>query len=126
MACLKGVEKVIRCMYKNNPTNVMWQIELYTDSVYTINCATKWAAKWILYNWKRPVSSKLKDICNLDLIKKLYKLCSMYPVNFHHVRGHQKEPNCKGEGWELWNGNRTADKLAGEGTVKAKNRLGRG
>lgn len=124
LACIKGIEKVIKYMYKDNKNNKEWSIEVYTDSMYTIKCATVWGSKWIMFNWKRPKGSKLKQICNLDLIKKLYILSKTYPVNFYHVNSHCKEPvktsNKLDLKWYTWDGNFKADKLAGEAMAKIR------
>lgn len=110
LACVTGIEKVIKHM---NKKNCLWELEIYTDSMYTINCATTWASKWILLNWQRQVGKQLKSISNLKIIKKLYRLTKLYPVKYYHVRSHRKEPP-KGPLWDNWYGNSKADELAGK------------
>ena len=123
MACIIAIEKTIKMM-KNS--DELWELIIYSDSKYSINCATCWAKKWILYGWKRKINNKFKEICNLDLIKKLYKLTCLYPVSFIHVRGHQKEPKKhNSEQWELWYGNDQADSFAtgAKDKMKAKDNI---
>lgn len=116
MACLAGVEKVIKFMSKKEK---IWALNIYTDSMYVINCINEWAPKWIQLNWQRRAGAKLKEIKHLKIIKKLYRLSKLYPINYHHVRSHQKEPSKNlVQQWTLWNGNNVADKLAGNAMRK--------
>jgi len=78
------------------------QIEINTDSEYTINCITKWYRGWEANKWK---NAKNKPVKNQDLIKELYQLYKIKKVKFKHVRGH------KG----IY-GNEMADRLAVEGS----------
>jgi ribonuclease HI len=110
MGCIYAIKKTLKMM---EGCEEDWELTIYSDSKYSINSATIWAKKWILYGWKRKKNSKLDKICNLDLIKKLYKLSCMYPVTYKHVKGHGKEPaNKKSDSWKLWHGNQKADELA--------------
>jgi len=104
LACIEAI-KIIK---KNKSKKC--KIKIYTDSMYTINCATKWASNWEMNGW---IKSDGKKICNLDLIKRLYNLTNRNTVEYHHVRGHQKEPlNKESNSWYFWNGNDNADILA--------------
>ena len=96
-ACIKALE----VCNENN-------INIYTDSKYTINCITKWYDNWKNNNWK---TSKGTDVKNLDLIKKLYDLFKSKNVEFYHVKAHQKTPNDKIK-YNHWYGNKMADYLA--------------
>jgi ribonuclease HI len=98
LACIKALE------ITNNNDN----INIYTDSKYTINCVTVWYKNWEINNWK---TSKGSEVKNLDLIKKLYNLVNSKNVNFYHVRSHQKEPTDKNK-YQHWYGNKMADFLA--------------
>ncbi len=123
LACIEAIEKCIEMMkYSDNK----WEVNIITDSMYVIQCITEWAPNWILWEWKRNVNGKIKDdICNLDLIKKLYKLSRLYPVKYEHVKSHQKEPSKATKKhkaiWKKWYGNKNADILAGSGTKIIKN-----
>lgn len=115
-AAILGIKKCI-AMHKNS--DALWKLTIYTDSLYTIKCATEWGEKWILWGWRRKVGTKFAEITNLSLVKELYRLSHLYPVKFVHVRGHQKEPLDKeSEGWKRWAGNNEADRLAVAATHK--------
>jgi ribonuclease HI len=102
LACIEGINIVVQ-------QNIYAKINIKTDSMYTINCVTKWINKWKKDGWTR----NGKPICNLDLIKKLYILTNKYDINYFHVRSHQIEPNNKKlNQWINWNGNNIADILA--------------
>jgi len=96
-ACIKALEILKDCEL---------QIEINTDSEYTINCITKWYNGWISKKWK---NSKNQPVKNQDLIQELYKLYKLKKVRFKHVRGH------KG----IY-GNEMADQLAVEGSKMCK------
>ncbi len=115
IACIEA----IGILSNTNKRNV--EIIIYTDSMYTIKCATEWSHKWITYGWKRKVGNKFKKIINLDLIKKLYNLVNKNNVKFIHVRSHQKEPKNKdSDEWFIWHGNKMADELAFNAMKKAR------
>jgi ribonuclease HI len=92
-ACIKALHVLEDCNQ---------QIEINTDSEYTINCITKWYRGWEANKWK---NAKNQPVKNQDLIKELYKLYKLKKVKFKHVRGH------KG----IY-GNEMADRLAVEGS----------
>jgi len=96
LACIKALEIC--------DTN---DINIYTDSKYTINCITVWYNNWANNNWK---TSKGNLVKNLDLIKKLYNLFKSKNVNFYHIKAHQKAP--KNNNFKHWYGNKMADYLA--------------
>lgn len=100
-------------------TNVNWDAIIYTDSMYVINIATKYASKWIKFGWKRLEGKKKKTIANLKLVKKLYSLSKLYEVKFQHVNSHKNEPkNKNSKEWKLWYGNYMADKFAKSAFLK--------
>jgi ribonuclease HI len=95
--------KTITINHSNHSENVC----IYTDSMYSIGCLTKWCYGWMKNGW---VNSKKEPVANQDLIKSiLYLLESLKPVKiqFHHVESH------KGNYY-----NEIADKLANEGRTK--------
>jgi len=70
---------------------------IYTDSMYTINCTSKWGPGWKRKGWKRDSGEPLQ---NLDLIKPLVELWK--PCwQLKHVRGHQtgSGPEVHGNNW---------------------------
>ena len=77
-------------------------VTIYTDSLYTINCTSKWGPAWARKGWKRDSGEPLQ---NLDLIKPLVALWR--PAwRLEHVRGHQT-----GGGWQAY-GNNWVDRAA--------------
>jgi ribonuclease HI len=85
-------------------------IYIYTDSKYSIECATSWSNKWVKNNWKKPNG---KVIENLWLIYRLVQLTRKHPIIFKHVRAHTEEPiNHNNDEYLIWFGNDKADKLA--------------
>jgi ribonuclease HI len=70
---------------------------IYTDSMYAINCTTKWGPSWSKKGWKRDSGEPLQ---NLDLIKPL--VAAWNPtIPLVHVRGHQtgSGPAVHGNNW---------------------------
>lgn len=115
-ACITGISKCLDIIEKIQRDVNNYEIHIYTDSMYTINCITKWATKWEKLGWKRMVGG---DISNLDLIKTLYEYNKTYKLKFYHVRAHQKESKENND----WYGNHMADKLATDATAKSKHNL---
>lgn len=74
-------------------------LQIITDSMYSINCITKWSMAWERSGWN-------VDKCNLDLIRPIKELLRgrIYNVEFTHVRGHKGDY-----------GNEEADRLANMG-----------
>jgi ribonuclease HI len=64
-------------------------IEIITDSMYTINCVTKWFMSWEKNGWK---TSNGKDVKNKELIQKIIKMCRNEDKNkkirWTHIKGH--------------------------------------
>ena len=75
---------------------------IYTDSMYAINCTSKWGPAWRRKGWKRDSGEPLQ---NLDLIQPLVALWSSRWI-LQHVAGHQK-----GDGWQAY-GNNWVDRAA--------------
>lgn len=83
----------------------MRALTIYTDSLYALNCTTKWGPSWKRKGWKRDSGEPLQ---NLDLIKPLVELWK--PVwRLEHVRGHQT-----GSSWQAF-GNNWVDRAAVDG-----------
>ena len=77
-AILKALLIIDIIKYKN--------IHIYTDSMYSINCITKWVKNWKKNGWK---DSKKKDIKNKDLINNIDKIYSKYNhIYFKHIQAH--------------------------------------
>lgn len=72
-------------------------VTIYTDSMYTINCTSKWGPSWRKAGWKRAGGEIIQ---NLDLIQPLVALWQP-KWKLVHVRGHQtgSSPEAHGNNW---------------------------
>lgn len=58
---------------------------IYTDSMYSINCVTKWYKKWKKNGWK---TANGDPVANQTLIKGIVKYLEKYDIKLEHVRSH--------------------------------------
>ncbi len=80
MAAIKGLEAL------KEPGRVT----LYSDSQYLVESMTKdWVMRWRANGWKR---NKKDYALNVDLWKRLLKLCEQHEVEFKWTRGHVGTP----------------------------------
>ena len=98
---------IYKALSSINPIKYL-KVTICTDSMYSINCITKWIDNWKVNNWK---TSKNKDVKHKELIQKIDKLVKNN-VFFKHVNSHRKEPSLDSNKWVDWFGNDYADKLA--------------
>jgi len=72
-------------------------VTIYTDSMYAINCTSKWGPSWAKKGWTRGSGEPLQ---NLDLVKQLVALWRP-SITLTHVRGHQtgSGPAVHGNNW---------------------------
>ncbi|KAL5615297.1 hypothetical protein BROUX41_005346 [Berkeleyomyces rouxiae] len=87
------------------------KILIITDSQYSINCATVWAAGWKRKNW---VTAGGEEVKNQDLVKSIIHEISLREkagglTSFKWVKGHSNNP-----------GNEAADRLAVNGSNMPK------
>lgn len=66
--------------------------DIHTDSRYSIDCITKWAAGWKKAGWKK---ADKQPVLHLDIIQPLYDLWkelpslhSQHSIRIHHVAAH--------------------------------------
>lgn len=76
-AAIKVLEKVLEESGRS-------KVRIYTDSELLVMTCSVWMYSWKRKGWVRGRG----EIKNLDLVKRLYELCSMHTVKFVHVRGH--------------------------------------
>lgn len=88
-------------------------IDIYTDSMYSINCVTKWYKSWIKNNW---IGSTGKPVLNQDIIRPIIESLKNKDISFHHVKAHKKAPSIDSELYFTWQGNYIADQLACSGS----------
>lgn len=60
-------------------------VELYTDSKYVLEGASKWLAVWKQNNWKK---ADKKPVLNQELWQKLDTLLQKHQISWHWVKGH--------------------------------------
>lgn len=61
-------------------------IQLFTDSSYVLNGATKWIHGWKNTGWK---TKQKDDVLNKDLWEKLVPLLSMFKIEWVLLKGHR-------------------------------------
>ena len=99
---LKAIIKTIEILKKEikEGKNIM----IYSDSMYSIRCATTYGRKLEIVNWKKD-----KPIPNVELVKNLYNLCKPYKnIKFTYVKAHTDRQDKHSIG------NFNADRLANE------------
>ena len=82
---------------------------IYSDSMYSINCVTKWYKNWEKNNW---LNSKKQPVKNQEIVKDILNLMTDRNIEYKHVRSHQSQPNKNTVEYKIWYGNDIADKLA--------------
>ena len=64
-------------------------VDLFTDSKYVLEGATKWLEGWIQKNWKK---ADKKPVLNRELWEKLIPLLEKHTITWHWVKGHAGHP----------------------------------
>ena len=64
-------------------------IELYTDSKYVMDGATRWMFNWKKKSWMKTKSEPVK---NVDLWQALDEAMLPHDINWHWVKGHSGHP----------------------------------
>ena len=65
------------------------EVELFTDSKYVLEGATKWLDGWIQKGWKK---ADKKPVLNRELWEKLLPLLEKHTISWHWVKGHAGHP----------------------------------
>ena len=60
-------------------------VEIFTDSAYVLNGATRWVKGWVKNNWK---TSTKDDVLNKDLWQKIIKETAHRNISWNLVKGH--------------------------------------
>ena len=129
--CHKNIKKEFSQGYTlstNNRMEMLWviswlsklkqksQVDIYTDSQYTINGIEKWwAQKWKSNMWMR---TKTEKATNYDLWETLLELTSKHIVTFHWVKwhnGHIENERCDELATHALNSN---DMIVDEGFIQ--------
>lgn len=105
---LYAIYKAIKKITKRFNFNM---IEIYTDSMYSIESLTNWIDSWKKNGWK---TANGKEVLNQDIIKKIDKKIQKHKgkITFTHVRSHTGKLDKHSLG------NEEADKLATAGALK--------
>ena len=107
---LSGILYIFKVLSENPEIFLNINIVIVTDSLYSINCITKWADNWIKNDW---VNSKKEPVKNKELIQKILNLhynTRDIEISFKHVYSHTKEPYNKDSlEWMMWYGNNIVD-----------------
>lgn len=105
---LYAIYKALKMISENLIFN---NIELYTDSEYSIKSLTLWIDSWEKNGWK---TAGKKPVKNLDLIIKINQIMKKYPnkIKFYHVLSHT------GKNDFLSTSNDIVDNLAKKGAYK--------
>ncbi len=64
-------------------------VQLYTDSKYVLEGATKWLAGWQAKGWKK---ADKKPVLNVDLWQELSALLQTQNITWNWVKGHAGNP----------------------------------
>lgn len=79
-------------------------VYIYTDSLYSINCITKWVYGWINNGW---LDKKKKPVKNKDIIQPIHHIYKKYSnIRFIHIEAHTNKTDIHSLG------NAKADELA--------------
>ena len=108
---LTAISKCIENIISNQVLFNNKKIIIVTDSIYSINCVTKWSKNWKQNGWK---NSKGEEIKNKNLIEQMVENYSIITqtidLSFKHVFSHTKEPIDKNSmQYFLWYGNKKVD-----------------
>ena len=81
---LMAISKAVEIIKANFPYET--NIQIYTDSKYSIDCLTTWLPSWVAKNWK---TSQGADVKHRDIIESTSSLLSKFEgFIFTHVKAH--------------------------------------
>ncbi len=83
-AILKGLEVAEKCLARDPELK---KIQIWSDSEYSINCASVWGPKWKSRGWKKQGG----EIQHLDLIRNLVDktLALGFKIEYKWLKGHK-------------------------------------
>ena len=103
---LVAIQRALELMQENAISHGI----IVTDSAYAMNCLTKWHKQWEKNAFH---TQNGKPVKHADVIRDCLERLQKLHVRFQHVRSHQPDPGTAHDGWQDWDGNREADRLAG-------------
>lgn len=89
-------------------------ITVCCDSMYSIQCITKWYTSWMLNGWKNTKRQPVKNSALLQTILQKKTECESQGIimSFKHVFSHTARPtNTNSIEYILWNGNFEVDNM---------------
>ena len=105
-AILKALLIIDIINYKN--------INIYTDSMYSINCVTKWVKGWLKNNW---LDKRKKPVKNKEIIMNIYNILKNYSnIRLYHIEAHTNKTDIHSLG------NNEADFLAKQSINEISNK----
>lgn len=116
-AILVALENFLKFVETGNMDEKIKYLVICTDSMYSINCLSKWYKNWETNDWK---TSNKKPVKNANLIKdilknKNYILSYNINISFKHIMSHMEKPEEKNsKAYMLWYGNDRVDTLINE------------
>ena len=105
IAELVAMLEILRFIYEKSKIQKNYHYNIVSDSMYTIQCITKWIWKWKTNGWKTSCGSQIKNKTLIMKTNELYNKCKNM-VSLYHVKAHTSKKNIYSVG------NRHADKLA--------------
>ena len=106
--CILYVKNVSQNTSEQQEINT-YIFNIYTDSMYTINCLDKWMNNWIKKGWKKADGKPVQNSHILDPLYKLYtkfKDTETMKIKLHHINSHTGKTDIHSLG------NAMADKLS--------------
>ncbi len=108
---LTAIYEVFKTVSQNTSQFIDKKIVVCTDSMYSINCLTRWYKSWQGNNWK---TSKGETVKNKDIITSIVSLketleMDNIKVDFKHVNSHTIEPPIRSPLHFFWKGNKHVD-----------------
>ena len=111
---LMAIQKALDIMLLSGNFPPESHVIICSDSMYSINCLTRWYDNWVKNGWKtaskQPVKHKEIIIRCKELIDDLQRVRKV-TVSFKHVFSHTSEPRPNTLHWTLWYGNSKADQM---------------
>lgn len=110
---LMAFNELFKLLNKNNNIFKNKKIVICSDSMYSINCITKWYLNWNKNNWK---TAKGENVKNVEIIKEIIenkeKIQNNISIDFKHVLSHLPEPSKENNiKYKLWYGNNKVDEM---------------
>lgn len=89
------------------------KVVIYTDSMYSINCLSKWWKGWKKNGWKNAAKKTISNYSIITEIVEKYIIKYGSLISFQYVKAHtQLSPIHTQKELFEWRGNREADRLA--------------